>query len=149
LGKVFTLAQADPVPNATAQRALRRLREQARNLKRESYVLYFAARDPRTPWYAKLLAAAVVTYALSPIDLIPDFIPVIGYLDDLIIVPLGVAVVLRLLPAEILKECRARAQVRMQRPVSWVGAVFIVAVWLLAAWWLALVGRDLLTRAPI
>jgi uncharacterized membrane protein YkvA (DUF1232 family) len=140
------LAQADPVPNGTPQRALLdRLRERARVLKRETYVLYLAARNPRTPWYAKVLAAAVVAYALSPVDLIPDFIPIIGYLDDLIIVPLGIAAVLRLIPAEILNECRAQAQVRMEQHVSWVGAAFMVTVWVVAAMWLVLVVRDLLT----
>jgi uncharacterized membrane protein YkvA (DUF1232 family) len=124
---------------------LRSLRDRARLLKRDTYALYFAARDPRTPWYAKVLAAAVVAYALSPIDLIPDFIPVIGYLDDLIIVPLGIVAVLRMVPAHVLAECRAKAQVRMERRVSWVGAAFIVAIWLLAAAWLVLAVRDLLT----
>ena len=74
------------------------LKTRARGLKRDTYALYFVARDPRTPWYAKVLAAAVVAYALSPFDLIPDFIPVLGYLDDLIIVPAGIAIVLRLVP---------------------------------------------------
>lgn len=138
LGKVITLQQADPVQDATTHRgAIHRLRDRARALKRDTYALYLAARDPRTPWYAKALAAAVVAYALSPIDLIPDFIPVIGYLDDLIIVPLGIAAVLRLMPADVLDDCRAQAQVRMQRPVSWVGAAFMVTVWLVAAAWLA------------
>jgi len=140
------LAQADPNPNGTPQRALQdRLRERARLLKRETYVVYLAARNPRTPWYAKALAAGVVAYALSPVDLIPDFIPIIGYLDDLIIVPIGIAAVLRLIPAEILIECRAQAQVGGGKHVGWVGAAFMVAVWLVAATWLVLVVRALLT----
>src|SRR5215510_13084224 len=92
-------------------------RERARLLKREVYALYFACRDPRTPWYAKAIAACVVAYALSPIDLIPDFIPVIGYLDDLVIVPLGIALVLKLIPAEIMAEHRALASAAQDRPV--------------------------------
>src|SRR5262249_57529451 len=92
------LAREDP----TLRRLLDRLKARARGLKRDTLALYLAARDPRTPWYAKLLAAAVVAYALSPLDLIPDFIPVLGYLDDLIIVPLGIPTVLRMVPAEVL-----------------------------------------------
>lgn len=124
---------------------LRRLRDRARVLRRDTYALYLAARHPRTPWYARVLAAAVVAYALSPIDLIPDFIPVIGYLDDLIVVPLGIAAVVRLIPADVLADCREQAQMRMERPVSWVGAAFMVAVWLVVATWLVFVVRDLLT----
>jgi uncharacterized membrane protein YkvA (DUF1232 family) len=123
---------------------LRKLGDRARLLKRDTYALYLAARHPRTPWYAKVLAAAVVAYALSPIDLIPDFIPVVGYLDDLIIVPLGIAAVLRLVPPDVLVECRAHAQTCTEHRVSWVGAAFMVAMWLLAAAWLVLVVRDLL-----
>jgi len=114
-------------------------------LKRDTHALYLAARHPRTPWYAKILAGAVVAYALSPFDLIPDFIPVIGYLDDLIIVPLGMAAVLRLVPADVLAECRAKAQLGMDRRVSWVGAAFMVIVWVLAVTWLVLLVRDLVT----
>jgi uncharacterized membrane protein YkvA (DUF1232 family) len=109
------------------------IREQARRLRREAYTLYFVVRDPRTPWYARALAAAVVAYAFSPIDLIPDFVPVLGYLDDLVIVPLGVAVVLRLVPAIVLSESRQRASVAAERPVSRLGAALVVAVWVLGA----------------
>jgi uncharacterized membrane protein YkvA (DUF1232 family) len=133
-------------PHATIRPGLLdRLRDRGRVLKRDTYALYLVARHPGTPWYAKVLAAAVVTYALSPFDLIPDFIPVLGYLDDIIIVPLGIAMVLRLVPAGVLADCREQAQTRIERPVSWVGAAFIVAVWLLAATWLVLVARDRLT----
>jgi uncharacterized membrane protein YkvA (DUF1232 family) len=124
---------------------LDRLKERARILKRDTLALYLATRDPRTPWYAKLVAAAVVAYVLSPLDLIPDFIPILGYLDDLIIVPLGIAAVLKLVPAEVLADCRARAQVRTYQPVSRVGAIVIVLVWLVAASCLILVARDLLS----
>jgi uncharacterized membrane protein YkvA (DUF1232 family) len=123
---------------------LRALRDRASDLKRDTYAVYLAARHPRTPWYAKVLAAAVVAYALSPFDLIPDFIPVIGYLDDMIIVPLGIAAVLRLVPSDVMQDCREQARIRMERPVSWIGAAFMVAVWLLLAVWLVLVVRDLL-----
>lgn len=139
------MLEPDPRSEKTRSGLLRGLRDRARVLKRDTYALYFAARHPRTPWYAKVLAAAVVAYALSPFDLIPDFIPVIGYLDDLIIVPLGIAAVLRLMPADVLADCREQAQIRAERPVSWVGAAFMLAVWLLAAAWLALVVRNLLT----
>lgn len=117
-----------------------RLRAWARGLKREVLVLWLAARDPRTPWYAKALALLVAGYALSPIDLIPDFIPVLGYLDDVILVPLGIWLTLRLLPAALVRELRAVAAERAQRPVSRVAAVVIVLVWLAGAaalaWWL-------------
>jgi uncharacterized membrane protein YkvA (DUF1232 family) len=107
------------------------LRNRARLLRRETYVLYFAVRDPRTPWYAKVLAGAVVAYALSPIDLIPDFIPILGYVDDLILVPLGIAAALRLVPAPVMEDCRRRAEAAQARPVSRAGAAIVVGVWLL------------------
>ncbi len=115
------------------------LRRRARALKTETLALSFAVRDPRVPWYARLLAVAIVAYALSPIDLIPDFVPVLGYLDDLILVPLGIVLVLRMVPSEVLDECRARARTELAdgRPVSRAGAVAIVTIWLLSA---ALVG---------
>ncbi|OZI36264.1 hypothetical protein CEG14_14725 [Bordetella genomosp. 1] len=117
-----------------------RVRAWARGLKREVLVLWLAARDPRTPWYAKALALLVAGYALSPIDLIPDFIPVLGYLDDVILVPLGIWLTLRLLPAALVRELRAVAAERAQRPVSRVAAVVIVLAWLAGAaalaWWL-------------
>ncbi len=107
----------------------------ARALKREVYALYLACRDPRTPWYARVMAGVVVAYAFSPIDLIPDPIPIIGYLDDLILVPLGVALVIRLIPPAVLDECREEAGQLMGagKPVSWVAAGVIIAVWLLLA----------------
>lgn len=105
-------------------------RERARALRREVMTLWFAMRDPRTPRIARWLAAFVVAYALSPIDLIPDFIPVLGYLDDLVLVPLGIALVLRLVPAQVVEECRARADRLATRPRNWIAAAVIVAVWL-------------------
>jgi uncharacterized membrane protein YkvA (DUF1232 family) len=107
----------------------------ARRLKREVYVLYLAYRDPRVPWHARLVAGLVVAYAFSPLDLIPDFIPVIGYLDDLILVPLGIALAVKMIPAPVLADCRAEAQRVMVagKPVNRVAAVVIVAVWVLLA----------------
>lgn len=112
------------------------LRKWARDLKQQTLVVYFAARDPRTPWFVRLLALAVAAYALSPIDLIPDFIPVLGYLDDLILIPLGLALVVRLTPAEVMASARARALATSARPASRGMAVVIVAVWILALGWL-------------
>lgn len=104
----------------------------ARTIKRDAHALYLASRDPRVPWYAKALAIAVAAYAASPIDLIPDFIPVIGYLDDLIIVPLGIALVIKLIPPEIMAEHRALATAAQDRPVSKTAATIIIAIWLAA-----------------
>jgi len=117
--------------------------EYARRLKREVYALYLAYRDPRVPWYARMLIAIVVGYAFSPIDLIPDPVPILGYLDDLVLLPLGVALVLRLIPAEVMAECRARATdvSKQGKPVNRVAAAVIVAIWLAAA---AVVGLWLL-----
>jgi uncharacterized membrane protein YkvA (DUF1232 family) len=109
----------------------------ARNIKRDVVALWLASRDPRVPWHAKLAAAAVAAYALSPIDLIPDFIPVFGYLDDLIIVPLGILLAIKLIPAALFAEFREQAVRSEQRPTSRAGLLFIVAVWVVAAAWLA------------
>jgi uncharacterized membrane protein YkvA (DUF1232 family) len=107
-----------------------RIQRWARTLKRDTLALYLAARDPRVPWYAKAAAACVAAYALSPIDLIPDFIPLIGYLDDLILVPLGIALAIRLIPPALLEEHREHAAARIAgRPVSRVGALVILAIW--------------------
>src|SRR6266542_4753040 len=99
-----------------------RARQWARRIKRDIYALYLAVRDPRTPWYAKVVAACVVAYALSPIDLIPDFIPVLGYLDDVIIVPAGILLTVRLIPTGLMEEFRAEAARRERRPISRAGA---------------------------
>jgi uncharacterized membrane protein YkvA (DUF1232 family) len=105
----------------------------ALRLIRDVHAVYLAAYDPRVPWYAKILAAAVAGYALSPIDLIPDFIPVLGYADDLIIVPLGIWLVVSLIPNEVMAECRAKADAAEQRPHSTTAAVAIIAIWVGAA----------------
>jgi uncharacterized membrane protein YkvA (DUF1232 family) len=106
-----------------------RLKNWARVIKRDVHALYLASRDPRVPWYAKVLAVAVAGYALSPIDLIPDFIPVLGYLDDVIIVPLGILLVTRLIPREIMAEHRALAAAAQERPVSRTAAGIIASIW--------------------
>jgi uncharacterized membrane protein YkvA (DUF1232 family) len=120
----------------------RRLRQWARATKRDLVALYLAARDPRVPCYAKAVAACVAAYAFSAIDLIPDFVPVLGYLDDVVIVPLGILLALKLVPADLMAELRAEAERRLDElPVSRVGAAVTVSIWLLAAgavsWWLA------------
>lgn len=115
------------------------LRQWAGELKRQTLVVYFVARDPRTPWPLRLLALGIAAYALSPIDLIPDVIPLLGYLDDLVIVPLGLLLVLRRVPAEVLDDARQRAAAAATRPVSRAMAVIIVVAWVasltaLGAW---------------
>lgn len=110
-----------------------RLRGRARQLKSDTYALYLAYRDPRVPWYAKVVAACVVAYALSPIDLIPDFIPVLGYLDDLILVPAGIALALRLIPAEVMVEARARARSAGRGPKNWLVGGLVLLLWLVGA----------------
>lgn len=121
-------------------------KDAARRLKREVLVLYFAARDPATPWLARLLAALVAAYALSPIDLIPDMIPVLGLLDDLLLLPLGIWLVLRLVPPEVMAAARRRAQDCLERPTSRLAAGVVLLLWLLAAWMLWHWGRPLWER---
>ena len=104
----------------------------AGTIKRDAHTLCLASRDPRVPWYAKVIGIAVAAYAASPIDLIPDFIPVIGYLDDLVIVPLGIALVIKLIPPEIMAEHRALATAAQAQPVSWKAAAVIAVIWALA-----------------
>lgn len=110
---------------------LSRIKAWARSLSRDGHAVYLASRDPRVPWYVKALAIAVAAYALSPIDLIPDFIPIVGYLDDLVIVPFGVWLVVSLIPEEIMVECRAKADAAGGRPVSRAGMVAIILLWVL------------------
>ena len=111
-----------------------RLKQWAHNVKRDVLALYLAARDPRVPWYAKALAALVAAYALSPLDIIPDFIPVLGYLDDLILLPLGIAAVVRLLPDEVMANLRLQAEEQiLTRPRSMAGAIVVILLWVTAA----------------
>lgn len=115
-----------------------RLKRWARELKRDTLALYLASRDHRVPWCAKALAVLVVAYAFSPIDLIPDFVPILGYLDDLVLLPLGIWATIKLIPAEILAEHRKAADALVERPVSRIAAVVIVLIWVglavLTAW---------------
>jgi len=128
----------DPAPSAL----LPKLKAQAAQLKRNIVALYFAARDPRTPWFAKVFVGCVVAYALSPIDLIPDFIPILGYLDDLLLLPFGIYIAIKLIPREILLDCHAKADaLGSPLPRRWKAALLIVALWLVT---LALVGRFLM-----
>ena len=117
----------------------------ARQLKTGTYAVYLAAKDPRTPWYARLVAMSVVAYAFSPIDLIPDFVPVLGYLDDLVLVPLGILLALKLIPREVWIDCQQQAESALNedRPTNWLAAGVIVAIWIL----LALGGVALAVRA--
>ena len=112
-----------------------RLRRRAQTLKRETHALFLAYRDPRTPWYARLITACVVAYAFSPIDLIPDFIPILGYLDDLFLIPLGIKVAIGMIPSVVMKDCREKAHTLFPdgKSVSRVAAVVIVLVWLIFA----------------
>ena len=118
------------------------LKTGAKRIKRDGVTLWFACKDPRTPWYAKALGVVVVAYALSPIDLIPDFIPVLGYVDDVLLLPVLIWTTIRLLPPDVLAECRDQAERWLQakgaEPSSRAGALLIVALWLaagVAAWW--------------
>ena len=108
-------------------------KRRAKQFKVEVYALYLAYRDPRVPWHARVFAACVVGYAFSPIDLIPDPIPVLGYLDDLILIPLGVALAVRMIPAKVLDDCREKARSAEGRPVNRKAAVFVVAAWVVLA----------------
>jgi uncharacterized membrane protein YkvA (DUF1232 family) len=111
------------------------LKARARRLKNETFALYLAARHPGTPWYAKLFVAGIVAYAFSPIDLIPDFVPILGYLDDLVLIPIGIALAIRIVPPPVLAECRARAQeiTSQGKPVSRTAGAVIAAVWIAMA----------------
>ena len=115
-----------------------RIKAWAKSLKRDVMTLWFVLRHPHTPWLARALAAILTAYALSPIDLIPDFIPVLGYLDDLIIVPLGIWLLLKIIPEQVLMECRNQAdewfRQDKKKPWSWVGLTLILSLWGLAAW---------------
>ena len=112
--------------------SLQAWKQSAQNLKAETYALYLAYKHPGTPWYARLLAGLVIAYALSPLDLVPDFIPVLGYLDDLILVPLGIPLALRLIPAAVMAECRVQAKTELltAKPRQWFPVVVILMIWI-------------------
>jgi len=107
------------------------LKKLARQLKKETYAVYLASIDERVPWYARILAGVTVAYAFSPIDLIPDFIPILGYLDDLIILPLGIWLVIKMIPPQVLAECREKAaEIDRGKPINRTAAVVIIAIWI-------------------
>jgi uncharacterized membrane protein YkvA (DUF1232 family) len=110
-------------------------KKQAKQLRIEVYAIYLAYKDPRVPWYARIFAACVVGYAFSPIDLIPDPIPILGYLDDLVLVPLGIVLALRMIPTEVMAECREQAQeiILQGKPVNRIAAIVIIAIWVMLA----------------
>ncbi|HEX2948226.1 MAG TPA: YkvA family protein [Armatimonadota bacterium] len=120
-------------------------KQQAKRIKLEAYTLYLACRDPRLPWFVRLFALCVAGYAFSPIDLIPDWLPIIGYLDDLILVPLGIALVIKMIPAQILQENREKARdiMTIGKPVNWVAAGFIIVLWLCGAWFTVVVVKHM------
>lgn len=118
----------EPISNA---------KQWARTIKRDVHAVWLAARDPRTPWFAKVLAIAIAAYAVSPIDLVPDFIPVLGYVDDIIIVPLGILLVVKLIPPEIMNEHRETADEASERPTSRIAAGVFIAIWIVFATFLA------------
>ncbi|HHW40584.1 MAG TPA: DUF1232 domain-containing protein [Syntrophomonadaceae bacterium] len=128
----------------SSEKALDRWKQNARKLKNEIYAIYLAYRDPRTPWYARIFAACLVAYAFSPIDLIPDFVPLLGYLDDLVLLPLGILAARRMIPPEVLEEYRNKAGALRARkssegkPANWFTAGVIVAAWLILAVWAVL-----------
>jgi uncharacterized membrane protein YkvA (DUF1232 family) len=130
---------------------LERLKTWAAALKREALVLWFASRDARAPWYAKWLAVFIVAYALSPIDLIPDFIPLVGYLDEIILLPGAIWLVLKLMPPDVLLDSRARAlawlEVHRTKPRNWIAAAIIVLLWIAGLWafWIWLIRPRFLT----
>lgn len=112
---------------------LQRWKQAAKALKQETVTLYFACKNPGVPWSVKVLAAIIVAYALSPIDLIPDFIPVLGYLDDLVLIPLGIALIVKLIPTSVMEECREQAQAAIaagqKKPTNRIAAIVIVSLW--------------------
>lgn len=116
---------------------LSRLRDRGRSLKRQALTVWYASRDPRMPWPVRLLALAIAAYACSPIDLIPDFIPVLGLLDDLVLIPLGIALVIRLAPSEIIASARHEALAALDKPVSHIGAASVLFLWVFAMAWVA------------
>ncbi len=117
---------------------MKKIKIWARNLKRQLFVLYLAYKDERVPWFAKLFTACVVAYAFSPIDLIPDFIPILGYLDDVILVPLGIMLALRMIPKEVLSECEIKAEemIKKGKPKNWLVGSLIIVIWFIISFWI-------------
>jgi len=117
---------------------MKKVKAWAKNLKKQTYVLYFAYKDDRVPWYAKVFTACIVAYAFSPIDLIPDFIPILGYLDDIILVPLGIMLALKMIPKNVIIDCQIKAEEKMNngKPKNWIVGSLIVILWLIIFLWL-------------
>lgn len=120
----------------------------AKSLKRDVIALWLAARDPRVPWYAKAVAGMVAAYALSPVDLIPDFVPVLGYLDDIIVVPFGILLAIRLIPLELMAEFRLKAAIR-EKPTSHAGLAAILAIWLACLIFIGLWFVEVVCELPL
>jgi uncharacterized membrane protein YkvA (DUF1232 family) len=115
-------------------KTIEKYKQKVRGLKQELTAVYLVCRDPRAPWYAKALGLCIVGYALSPIDLIPDPIPILGYLDDLILIPLGIIAVRKMIPPAVLAECREKAKgLTQQKGKNWIAAIIIIAIWIVAA----------------
>ncbi len=116
----------------SASQIIKQWKDQAKRLKVKIYALYLAYQDPRTPWYAKAFTALLVGYAFSPIDLIPDFVPILGYVDDLILLPLGVMVAIKMIPSAVWEACEKNAheQLRQNSPKNWIAAGIIMLIWL-------------------
>jgi uncharacterized membrane protein YkvA (DUF1232 family) len=119
---------------------LEKIKAWAKNLKRQLFILYFAYRDERIPWYVKLFTACIVAYAFSPIDLIPDFIPILGYLDDVIILPLGIMFALKMIPKDVISDCEVKANEMMKngKPKNWVVGSLIIFIWSIIILWIIL-----------
>ncbi|WP_418937081.1 YkvA family protein [Metabacillus fastidiosus] len=117
---------------------MKKIKLWAKKLKQQIFVLYLAYKDERVPWYVKLFTVCVVAYAFSPIDLIPDFIPIIGYLDDIIIVPLGIMFALKMIPNEVILECEVKAEEKMKngKPKNWVVGSLIILIWSIITFWI-------------
>ncbi|QHW32347.1 DUF1232 domain-containing protein [Paenibacillus rhizovicinus] len=118
---------------------IEKIKTWAKQLKRKVFVLYFAYKDDRTPWFVKAFAICVVAYAFSPIDLIPDFIPIVGYLDDVILIPLGVALALKMIPDTVIRDCTVKAENRLQngKPKNWLAGSIIIVVWIAVFFWIS------------
>jgi uncharacterized membrane protein YkvA (DUF1232 family) len=124
-------------------------KKKAKQLQNEVHVLFLASKDPRVPWYAKILALIIIAYALSPIDLIPDFIPVIGYLDDLVLIPAGIIFLMKIIPKEVMAGYRekVRSQQKITKRIGWIAGSVIVAIWLLIIYFcLRLILKTVLNR---
>ncbi|MFJ8267522.1 YkvA family protein [Peribacillus asahii] len=119
---------------------MEKIKAWAKNLKRQIFILYFAYRDERVPWYVKVFTACVVAYAFSPIDLIPDFIPILGYLDDVIIIPLGIMFALKMIRRDVISDCEVRADemIKNGKPKNWLVASLIILIWIVFILWLIL-----------